>query len=93
MIVLEAGKVIKKGTPEEIFLGKRLSTRIQIVGKVVSIESDFIMAAVTVMHEDQYFKTLIDTEEVQRLNLKIGDDIVIGAKASDVILFKVLTKS
>ncbi len=93
VIVLESGRVVKKGTPEEIFLGKRLSTRIQIVGKVVGIESDFIMAAVTVMHEDQYFKTLIDTEEIQRLNLKIGDDIVIGAKSSDVILFKVLTKS
>ncbi|MFN3532851.1 MAG: ATP-binding cassette domain-containing protein [Candidatus Brocadia sp.] len=91
--VLESGRVVKQGTPEEIFMGKRLSTRIQIVGKVVDIESDPIMAAVTVMHEDQYFKTLIDTEEAQRLNLTVGDDVVIGAKSSDVILFKVLTQS
>jgi len=27
------------------------------------------------------------------LNLKVGDDVVIGAKSSDVILFKVLTQS
>ena len=93
VVVLESGMVVKKGTPEEVFLGKKLSTRIQIVGKVVSIESDSIMAAVTVIHDDQYFKTLIDTEEVDRLNLKVGDDVVIGAKSSDVILFKVLTQS
>ena len=93
VVVLASGKVVKKGTSEEVFLGKKLSTRIQIVGKVVSIESDSIMASVTVMHDDQYFKTLIDTEEVDRLNLKVGDDVVIGAKSSDVILFKVLTQS
>lgn len=90
VVVLESGRVVKQGTPEEIFMGKRLSTRIQVVGKVVNIESDPIMAAVTVMHEDQYFKTLIDTEEVHRLNLMVGDDVVIGAKSSDVIVFKVL---
>ncbi|NUO07803.1 MAG: ATP-binding cassette domain-containing protein [Candidatus Brocadia sp.] len=93
VVVMEAGKVIKRGTPEEIFMGRRLSTRIQIAGKVVDIESDSIMAAVTVMHEDQYFKTLIDTEEIHRLNIMVGDDVVIGAKSSDVILFKVLTQS
>ena len=93
VVVLESGRIVKQGTPEEVFLGKKLSTRIQIVGKVVSIESDSIIAAVTVLHNDQYFKTLIDTEEVDRLNLKVGDDVVIGAKSSDVILFKVLTQS
>ena len=93
VVVLESGRVVKEGTPEEVFLGKKLSTRIQIAGKVVGIESDSIMAAVTVLHDDQYFKTLIDTEEVDRLNLKVGDDVVIGAKSSDVILFKVLTQS
>ena len=93
VIVLESGKVIKQGTPEDVFLGKKLSTRIQIVGKVVGIEYDSIMAAVTVMHEDQYFNTLIDADEVQSLDLRVGDDVVIGAKSSDVILFKVLAKS
>ena len=57
---------------------------------MVDIESDSIMAAVTVLHDDQYFKTLIDTDEVDRLNLKVGDDVVIGAKSSDVILFESL---
>ncbi len=93
VVVLESGKVIKQGTPEEVFMGRRLSTRIQVVGKVVDIESDSIMVAVTVLHENQYFKTLVDTEEVHRLNLMLGDDVVIGAKSSDVILFKTLTQS
>jgi len=90
VVVIHSGNAIKQGTPEEVFLGKRLSTRVQLAGKVIDIEYDTIMAIVTILHAEQYFKTLIDTEEVQRLNLKIGDDVIIGAKSSDVVLFKAL---
>jgi molybdate transport system ATP-binding protein len=89
VIVMESGKEVKRGTPEEVFLGKRLSTRVQVTGKVVGIEHDSIMASVTILHADQFFKTLIDTEELKSLNLRIGDDVVVGVKSSDVILFKI----
>ncbi len=89
VIVLESGKEVKRGTPEEVFLGKRLSTRVQVTGKVVGIEHDSIMASVTIIHADQFFKTLIDTEELKSLNLRIGDDVIVGVKSSDVILFKI----
>jgi molybdate transport system ATP-binding protein len=89
VIVLESGKEVKRGTPEEVFLGKRLSTRVQVTGKVVGIEHDSIMASVTIIHADQFFKTLIDTEELKSLNLQIGDDVIVGVKSSDVILFKI----
>ncbi|MCF6149574.1 MAG: ATP-binding cassette domain-containing protein [Candidatus Kuenenia sp.] len=88
VVVLQSGKIVKEGTPEEVFLGKRLSTRIQLAGKVVGIEYDSIMAIVTVLHAEQYFKTLIDAEEVEKLRLRIGEDVIIGAKSSDVVLFK-----
>ena len=89
VIVLESGKEVKQGTPEEVFLGKRLSTRVQVTGKVVGIEHDSIMASVTVLHADQFFKTLIDTEELESLNLRVGDDVIVGVKSSDVVLFKI----
>ncbi len=88
VIVLESGKGVKQGTPEEVFLGKRLSTRVQVTGKVVGIGHDSIMASVTILHAGQFFKTLIDTEELKSLDLKIGDDVIVGVKSSDVILFK-----
>jgi len=89
VIVMESGKEVKRGTPEEVFLGKRLSTRVQVTGKVVGIEHDSIMASVTILHADQFFKTLIDTEELKSLNLRVGDDVIVGVKSSDVILFKI----
>lgn len=88
VVVLDSGKVVRQGIPKEVFMGQRLSTRIQIVGKVVDIESDSIIAAVTVLHADQYIKTLVDIEDVERMNLNIGDDVIIGAKSSGVILLK-----
>ncbi|MGR3292567.1 MAG: hypothetical protein ACUZ9M_00965 [Candidatus Scalindua sp.] len=60
-----------------------------MTGKVVGIEHDSIMASVTILNADQFFKTLIDTEELKTLNLRIGDDVIIGVKSSDVILFKI----
>jgi len=89
VIVMESGKEVKRGTPEEVFLGKRLSTRVQVTGKVVGIEHDSIMASVTILHAEQFFKTLIDTEELKSLNLRVGDDVIVGVKSSDVILFKI----
>ena len=80
---------MKLGTSEEVFLGKRLSTRVQVTGKVVGIEYDSIMASVAIMHADQFFKTLIHTEELKSLNLRVGDDVIAGVKSSDVTLFKI----
>ena len=93
VIVLDSGKIVKQGTPEDVFLGKRLSTRIQVVGKVIGIEHDTIMSTVTVLHADQFFNALIDREEIEGLGLQVGDDVVMGAKSSDVILFKILTQN
>ena len=56
---------------------------------VVGIEHDAIMSTVTVLHADQFFKSLIDREEIDGLRLQAGDDAVLGAKSSDVILFKI----
>lgn len=55
----------------------------------MGVKYDSIMASVTVMHSDQFFKALIDTEELESLNLQVGDDVIVGVKSSDVILFKI----
>ncbi len=41
------------------------------------------------IHAEQFFKALIDTEELKSLNLRVGDDVIVGVKSSDVILFKI----
>ncbi len=44
-----------------------------------------------ILRADQLFKAMIDREESDGLGLQVGDDVVVGAKSSDVILFKILT--
>ncbi len=63
--------------------------RARVTGKVVGIEHGSIMTSVTVLHAGQFFKTLIDMEELKSLNLRVGDDVIVGVKSSDVILFKI----
>ena len=53
------------------------------------MEHDLIMAPETVLHAYQFIKTRTDTEELKFLNLRVGDDVIVGVKSYDVILFKI----
>lgn len=86
-IVLKEGKKVKEGTPEEVFLGKTLSTRIQIPVKVLEMESDEIHTLLTVEEGRRTFRVFVDNDEAR--NITIGDEVIVAAKASEALVFKV----
>jgi len=86
-IILKEGKKVKEGTPEEVFLGKTLSTRIQIPVKVLEMESDEIHTLLTVEEGRRTFRVFVDNDEAQ--NITIGDEVIVAAKASEALVFKV----
>ena len=86
-VVLKEGKVAKEGSPEEVFLGKTLSTRIQIPAKVIAMESDEIHTLLTVEEGRRTFRVFVDNEEAE--NISIGDEVVVAAKASEALVFKI----
>lgn len=86
-VILKNGKVVREGTPEKIFLGKGLSTRIQIPAKVISMESDEIHTLLTVEEGRRIFRVFVDNDEAE--TIAIGDDIIVAAKASEALVFKI----
>jgi len=86
-VVLKDGRVTKEGTPEEVFLGKTLSTRIQLPMRVIAMESDEIHTLLTVEEGMRTFRVFVDNEEAEKI--EIGDEVVVAAKASDALVFKV----
>ena len=86
-LILKEGKVIKEGSPEEVFLGKSLSTRIQLPAKVLAMESDEIHTLLTVEEGLRTFRVFVDNEEAAKI--EIGDEVIVAAKASDALVFKV----
>lgn len=86
-VVLKEGRVTKEGTPEEVFLGKSLSTRIQLPMRVIAMESDEIHTLLTVEEGLRTFRVFVDNEEAEKI--EVGDEVVVAAKASDALVFKV----
>jgi len=86
-VILKDGRVTKEGPPEEVFLGKSLSTRIQIPARVISMESDEIHTLLTVEEGQRVFRVFVDNDEAKKID--IGDEVVVAAKASEALVFKV----
>lgn len=86
-VILKEGRVAKEGSPEEVFLGKSLSTRIQLSARVISMESDEIHTLLTVEEGLRTFRVFVDNEEAGKI--EIGDEVIVAAKASDALVFKV----
>lgn len=86
-ILLKNGRVVKEGSPEEVFLGRGLSTRIQIPVKVIAMDSDEIHTLLTVEEGRRTFRVFVDSDEAK--DIGIGDEVVVAAKASEALVFKV----
>ncbi|MBE9503459.1 MAG: ABC transporter ATP-binding protein [Proteobacteria bacterium] len=86
-VTLKSGKVERQGSPEEVFLGKGLSTRIQIPVKVFAMESDEIHTLLTVEENGRTFRVFVDNDEAQ--SISIGDEVIVAAKASEALVFKI----
>ncbi len=85
-VILKEGRVTKEGSPEEVFLGKTLSTRIQMPMKVIGMESDEIHTLLTVEEGRRTFRVFIDNDEAETID--IGDEVIVAAKASEALVFK-----
>ena len=66
-----------------------LSARNQIKGTITAIELGAVMADVSVdMGNDQTLSSAITRKSVERLGLKVGDNVVVIIKATEVMLGK-----
>jgi molybdate transport system regulatory protein len=84
--------VLVKAT--EVMLAKgssrleNLTTRNQIAGKVVSVETGVVMAEVRIDVSGDELVAAVTRRSVERLGLAQGDDVVVLVKATEVMLAK-----
>lgn len=87
VFVIDKGKVIKKGKPEEIFIQERISGKVKFSGTVLSVERDETVFIVSVLIGNNVIKVIADIEEAE--NIKEGDKVVIATKAFSPFILKV----
>ncbi|PAF54115.1 molybdenum ABC transporter ATP-binding protein [Helicobacter sp. 13S00482-2] len=79
VLTLEEGKIIKFGTPQEVFLNQRWSGKMQINGEVLGITKTDVICIADILVNNSVIKITLDPLEAE--DFKIGDCVVVIAKA------------
>ena len=80
------GALGKRSRPEPI--GLDLSARNQLRGRVVAINVEGLMAEVRVGIADQELVAVITRSSVERLRLKVGEQVIAVIKSTEVMIAK-----
>lgn len=87
IFILDQGKFINQGTPQEVFSHQHISGKYRISGTVLDIEANDIVYVVSVLIGSQIIKVIATEQE--RNGLKTGDNVLIISKAFNPIILKI----
>ncbi|MBT8184965.1 MAG: ATP-binding cassette domain-containing protein [Eudoraea sp.] len=87
LLILENGKIVQQGHPEEVFMNRKISGKFKFTGEVLKIEQEEVVYIVTVLIQADVVKVIVQEPEIR--DLKVGDKVVVAAKAFNPILYKV----
>ncbi|MDQ7056810.1 MAG: ATP-binding cassette domain-containing protein [Persephonella sp.] len=86
VFVVDKGKIVKKGRPEDVFIQEKISGKVKFSGAVLSIKRDETVFIVSVLIGNNIIKVVADPEEVE--NLREGDSVIIATKAFSPFILK-----
>jgi molybdate transport system ATP-binding protein len=78
VFVMDHGKITQQGSPKTIFIQNYLNENIEIIGEISKIERQGIRFCITVSIQNTSVKIMAKKFEIE--NLKVGDEILVGAK-------------
>ena len=87
VLVMEEGKIVKSGTPEEIFINQKISGKFKFAGEVLNIESQEVVFIVSVLVHNQVVKVIAQASEVE--GITIGDQVMLASKAFNPVIYKI----
>ena len=87
LIELKKGKIVKEGTPKEIFGHREINSNFQFTGTVIDISSEDFIHFITVKIGQNLVKVVADKEEIENLNS--GDTVLLSSKAFNPIIQKI----
>ncbi len=87
VIVLEAGVVIKRGAPKDVFGGNTISGKFKFVGEIIEILPGDIVSIVSVLIGNDINKVVATNGEAKEL--RIGDKVIVSSKAFNPLISKI----
>jgi molybdate transport system ATP-binding protein len=84
---LESGRIVAQGTPAQVLGQDRLSSKIQLIGEILSIRENEVVYILDILIGNNIIKTVATPDEVT--NLRPGDQVKVSAKAFNPIVSKI----
>ena len=84
IFVIDKGRVIRTGSPQEIFVNNNLSGKFKFVGEILEINKDGVVNILTVRIGNNITEVVATDEEIVRL--KIGSKILVATKAFNPLI-------
>ena len=86
VIMLERGRIVQDGGPEDLFTRGRISGKFRFSGEVLRIEPAGVVCIVTVLIQNQVVKIIAQESEIS--NLQVGDAVLVASKAFNPVIYK-----
>jgi molybdate transport system ATP-binding protein len=83
---LEHGKLIKSGSPAEVFLQQRLSGKLNLRAQVLAIRKEEVIYVLSLLIAQDIVEIIAGEGEIR--GLKVGDQIAISTKAFSPLIFR-----
>jgi len=84
--VMDHGKIIKSGTPQEIFVNRDLSGKFRFTGEIIEIYKDGVLNILTLNIANQLTKVVATDDEIT--GLTVGSKVIVAAKAFNPLVLK-----
>lgn len=81
---VEQGKIVRIAKPMDFFSSQTLSGKLQLIGEVLKIESDFPVFIVTLLTGSSIVRTVASADEASQL--RVGEHAIISSKAFNPIV-------
>lgn len=87
ILEIDNGKIIKQGTPLEVFTNNEVSGKFQFTGEVIALEKQDFIYIVSILIGKDFVKIIADENEAKKLH--IGDKVLVASKAFNPIIKKI----
>lgn len=85
-LIIEFGKILRQGSNQEVFIQKRLSAKITLVGEIVAIDMQELFCIISVLCNAEILRIVYDRE--QGAEFSVGERVLIAQKAFSPMLYK-----
>lgn len=86
VIQLESGKVVRSGSPAEVFLQQRVQGKLNLRAQVLAIRREEVIYVLSLLIGQDIVEIIAAEDEV--VGLKVGDGISISTKAFSPLIFR-----